>query len=291
MGNRILFLFACWILLSYCARPLPNFMYKGTLKATSEVSFVNQSEKAMTYEWDFGDGQTSTDSMPTHRYFSSGQFTVKLKASDEKRSRVTEQIIQIAPPDKCLVEMETNHGKMLIQLYDATPQHQDNFVKLVESEYYDSLLFHRVIRGFMIQGGDPNSRNATANTRLGSGGPGYRVPAEFVDTLFHKKGALAAARNNNPEKMSSGSQFYIVQGKKVSEPELAQIESQKGIRYTKEQKETYKTVGGTPFLDQEYTVFGQVLEGMEVIDKIAGVRTVPKDRPKEKVWMKIRVIK
>jgi peptidyl-prolyl cis-trans isomerase B (cyclophilin B) len=183
---------------------------------------------------------------------------------------------------------------MTVWLYDATPKHRDNFLKLAEQGYFDDLLFHRVINGFMIQGGDPNSRNAKPNQQLGSGGPGYTIPAEFVDSLVHKKGALAAARTGdqvNPEKKSSGSQFYIVQGRAVTADELDMIESRKGFRYSKEQRDTYMAAGGTPFLDRDYTVFGEVIEGLDVIDKIASVATLPGDRPKVDVRMKIKPVK
>lgn len=183
---------------------------------------------------------------------------------------------------------------MLVELYDETPQHRDNFLKLAEEGYFDGLLFHRVIDGFMIQGGDPESRNAPSGKALGMGGPGYQVPAEFNSKYVHLKGALAAARQGdqvNPEKKSSGSQFYIVQGKPVSESNLQLTEARNGIQYTPEQKEEYMTIGGTPFLDQGYTVFGRVIDGLNVIDSIATVRTDSRDRPTEDVAMKIRVIK
>ena len=205
-----------------------------------------------------------------------------------------EKRIQISPPDKCLVEIETRFGNMLVELYDETPQHRDNFLKLAEEGYFDGLLFHRVIDGFMIQGGDPESRNAPSGKALGMGGPGYQVPAEFNSKYVHLKGALAAARQGdqvNPEKKSSGSQFYIVQGKPVSESNLQLTEARNGIQYTPEQKEEYMTIGGTPFLDQGYTVFGRVIDGLNVIDSIATVRTDSRDRPTEDVAMKIRVIK
>ena len=189
-------------------------------------------------------------------------------------------------------EIETDFGTMKVKLYNTTPQHRDNFIKLAKEGYYDGLLFHRVINGFMIQGGDPNSKDADANTPLGSGGPGYQVPAEFGG--LHIKGALAAARTGgaqNPEKKSSGSQFYVVQGKPISDLELNNIEISKKVTYSPEQKELYRTLGGTPMLDNEYTVFGEVVEGMEVIDKIAAVQTKPNDRPVEDVKMKVRIVR
>lgn len=262
--------------------------------APAELTFENQSEKAEAYEWDFGDGKTSTEADPVHRYRSSGNYLVRLNALQGKKRRVTEQRIQILAPEKCLLELETEFGTMLIELSDATPQHRDNFSKLVEEGYYDNLLFHRVIQGFMIQAGDPNSRNADPGQQLGMGGPGYTVPAELVDTLLHLKGALAAARTGdqvNPQKRSSGSQFYIVQGSPQADDMLDRVEAQKGIRYSTEQREQYKKLGGTPFLDREYTVFGRVIEGLDVIDKIAATPTGASDRPREDVRMIIRLIK
>lgn len=193
-----------------------------------------------------------------------------------------------------MVEIVTDYGTMKVLLYDETPLHRDNFIKLVEEGYYNDLLFHRIIKGFMIQGGDPNSKNAGPDAQLGSGGPGYTVPAEFKTGLYHKKGALAAARMGdqmNPQKASSGSQFYIVQGTVVQEAMLQQFSSRSGITYTPEQIETYKTIGGTPMLDGQYTVFGEVTEGLDVIDKIAAVQTKPGDRPVANVKMTIREVK
>lgn len=295
MNKKVFFYLGMMILLmmTACSRPIAKFSYKGELQAPAEVSFENESEKAETYEWDFGDGATSKEVSPQHRYRQSGNYLVRLKAMKDKKARVIEQQVQILAPDQCLVEIETPFGNMLVELFNATPEHRDNFVKLTREGYFDSLLFHRVINGFMIQGGDPNSRNASSEQPLGMGGPGYTLPAEFVDTLAHVKGMLAAARTggpSNPEKRSSGSQFYIVQGKNVTEAELNQMEGRKGIRYPKNIREAYLELGGTPFLDQEYTVFGRVIEGLEVIDRIAEVQTDARDRPREDVWMKIYLI-
>jgi len=186
------------------------------------------------------------------------------------------------------VLMQTNYGDIIIRLSDATPLHRDNFLKLVKTHYYDSLLFHRVIQNFMIQGGDPDSRHAMAGEQLGNGGPGYRIPAEFRPSLFHKKGVIAAARDNNPEKASSGSQFYVVQGKIFSDAGLDSTETYRlsGRKIPVDQREVYKTIGGTPHLDQNYTVFGEVVRGMDVVDKIAAVQTSKgndRDRPLQDV--------
>lgn len=285
-----------------------------------------------------------------------GKLNQKVESSMKKILIVTLTLIlavmSVNAADKAqqkgvVVELKTEFGTMKILLYDDTPQHRDNFLKLVNQGFYDSLLFHRVIKDFMIQGGDPDSKNAPASKQLGAGDVGYTIPAEFVyPKYYHKKGALAAARQGdqvNPEKRSSGCQFYIVQGKKMNDAEIQQMEKylmgkakerrfyeiakeksaeiqqlrnakdQAGIRKLNdeiiaqiekefeskaadyqlpaEMKEAYKTIGGTPFLDNEYTVFGEVIEGLEVIDAIAAVKTRPGDRPENDIKMSIKVVK
>ena len=241
-----------------------------------------------------------------------------------------------------ILKMETTLGTMTIKLYDETPKHKENFLKLANEGYFDGMLFHRVIKDFMIQAGDPDSKTAKKGQSLGSGGPGYTIEAEFNSELIHKKGALSAARTGdqmNPEKRSSGSQFYIVQGTKFTEEQLNSMEEQskmnklmpfireyiqdpknekinaeiqemnktqnrdgldslikvvteliskehpeiKSTKLSDKQKEIYKTIGGTPHLDGSYTVFGEVLEGLDIIDKIAAVSTNGSDRPIEDV--------
>lgn len=249
-------------------------------------------------------------------------------------------------PAEHIVQITTDFGVMKVKLYNETPKSRDNFVKLVQEGFYDSLLFHRVIKGFMIQGGDPQSKNAAPGVPLGNGDVGYTIPAEFNDSLFHKKGALCAARTENPEKAGSACQFYIVQGKTLSDGELDQFEQNvnrgtrmqgafqqiindpanaalketfvrmqqtnqrdslnalvqstiqpmidakvKPFKYSAAQREVYKTIGGTPSLDQGYTVFGEVIEGLDVIDKIAAVQTAPGDRPVSDVRMTMKLIK
>lgn len=213
-----------------------------------------------------------------------GQQNIKLKKKDRKRD----------------VEMVTTEGTIVIRLSDLTPLHRDNFLRLVKSKYYDSVLFHRVIKDFMIQGGDPDSKRAEAGQPLGNGGPGYTIPAEFDSSLFHKKGALAAARmgdNVNPEKQSSGSQFYIVQGKVFRPGQLDTLEMRigRGFKFSEKQREAYTTIGGTPHLDRAYTVFGEVVKGLDVVDRIAGVSTsmgADRDRPVKDVRiLKARLVK
>jgi len=239
-------------------------------------------------------------------------------------------------PAKIIIN--TEYGDIELQLYEKTPQHRDNFIKLVKEGFYNGTLFHRVIKEFMIQGGDPNSKNAKPGTRLGFGGPDYTIPAEIFPEYIHKRGALAAARTNNPMKASSGSQFYIVQGKVFTDAGLAQVEVEIGQQYARqmfaqylreeeeamqkagqtvdpnlaqerathrasawlsenpyrmpeEDRQVYKTIGGSPHLDGEYTVFGEVIKGMEVIDKIAELETDDFNRPKMDVKIKRMIVK
>ena len=200
-------------------------------------------------------------------------------------------------PKEQLVEITTNYGVMIAKLYNQTPLHRDNFIKLIKQGFYDSLLFHRVIKEFMIQGGDPNSKHANDTTKVGGGAaPGEKIPAEILPNIYHKKGALAAARDGNPAKASSTCQFYIVQGKKYDSTQLqttfnsrVKVANQ-GFVFSATQKEVYERVGGTPQLDQSYTVFGEVISGLDVIDKIATAPTKPGDRPLTNVRMIMRLL-
>ncbi|MFA8433920.1 MAG: peptidylprolyl isomerase [Marinifilaceae bacterium] len=242
-----------------------------------------------------------------------------------------------------IIQVSTEFGDMKIRLYDETPVHRDNFVKLTKAEFFNGTLFHRVINGFMIQGGDPDSKTAEPGARLGEGGPGYQLPAEFKKELFHKRGVIAAARegdNVNPQKKSAGSQFYIAQGKvyrsgeldslvvKINnrrraaifdrlrnkystqlmkwqeEGEMLKIADFQGkmpqmvdslmndekLILTEAQRKAYTTIGGIPHLDGNYTVFGEVIEGLEIIDKIAAVEKDPFDRPLKDIEMTIKVL-
>ena len=283
------------LFLGSCSRPMADFITQEEIyTAPAEVEFVNNSKNADQWLWEFGDGNSSSSQEPENRYISSGNYTIQLKASKGKKSDIITKNIIVQPPVDCLIEISTPHGKMLARLFDETPLHRDNFLSLVEKNYYDELLFHRVINGFMIQGGDPDSKNAGADAALGRGGPGYQVDAEISPNRAHLKGALAAARMGdavNPEKKSSGSQFYIVQGKPVDSNLLDAMERQKGFKYSSKQREKYLEVGGTPFLDGDYTVFGQIIKGIEVIDKITASKTNSADRPLDDITMKIISIK
>ncbi len=194
-----------------------------------------------------------------------------------------------------MIEMVTSQGKITLRLYDETPLHRDNFLKLVENHTYDGLLFHRVIKNFMVQAGDPKSRDAKPGQALGDGTLGYTVPAEFRPNLIHKRGALCAARQGdqvNPKKASSATQFYIVQGQVWDDKTLDMMEQRFGKKFTDEQRKVYSTVGGTPHLDGDYTVFGEVVEGMDVVNKIADLPCDRMDRPVEDVKIiSVKVIK
>lgn len=195
-----------------------------------------------------------------------------------------------AQETEALVLMDTDMGKIKIKLYNDTPLHRDNFIKNVKEHMYDGLLFHRVIKQFMIQGGDPASKNAPAGVHLGNDTLGYTIPAEIVyPKHFHKRGVLGAARtgdDENPERASSPTQFFIVIGQFFTEMELDKKCREKGITLTEEQKQSYMLEGGTPHLDGKYTVFGEVVKGMKVVEKIQFVDTDENNRPKKDVRIK-----
>ena len=190
------------------------------------------------------------------------------------------------------IKITTEYGDIVIMLYDNTPKNTDNMVKLAKEHYYDSTLFHRVIPQFMIQGGDPKSKTAKPGEMLGEGDLGYTVPAEINDTNFHKRGALGVARDNTPDKSGSACQFYIVVGKTFTDEQLDNLSKRSGRKFSPAQREAYKTVGGTPHLDGSYTVFGEVVEGQDIVDKIALEPRDPHDRPnKDIVMLKVRLMK
>lgn len=188
------------------------------------------------------------------------------------------------------IAITTEYGRIVMELYDETPKHRDNMIKLAKEHFFDSTLFHRVIPNFVIQGGDPNSKNAAPGAMLGNGETGYRVDAEINDSAYHKYGALGMARDNNPQKASSGCQFYIVTGKKYTDEEMNAF-AQRGRNYTPKQIADYKTIGGTPMLDGGYTVFGEVTEGMDIVEKISNEPRNQMDRPDKDIRMlKVEVL-
>lgn len=199
------------------------------------------------------------------------------------------------PPKNQYVRISTSYGDCIIRLYNETPLHRDNFIKLAKKGFYNGTLFHRVIQNFMIQGGDPDSKDAEKtklDAELGNGDVGYTVPAEFRDSLFHKRGVLAAARDDNPKKASSGCQFYITEGKRFTDGKLDTLEKTrlKGRKIPAWQREWYKSVGGVPHLDQNYTVYGEVVSGIDMVDRIAAVKKDECDRPLADVPMIVQVL-
>jgi cyclophilin family peptidyl-prolyl cis-trans isomerase len=197
-----------------------------------------------------------------------------------------------AKPKHQFIRISTDKGSCVVLLYNQTPLHRDNFVKITQEGKLSETLFHRVIKSFMIQGGDPDSKTAKPGQALGDGDWGYTVPAEFRDSLFHKKGVIAAARDDNPTKASSACQFYLAQGKVFTDEQLDLLEQNRLKRKIPTwQREVYKTLGGIPHLDQNYTVFGEVVQGIEMIDTIAAVKTGAADRPVDDVRMTVTVLK
>lgn len=205
----------------------------------------------------------------------------------------TATLTYAAKPKTYYVRIKTTYGESIVKLYNETPNHRDNFIKLTKKSVYNGTLFHRVVKDFMIQGGDIDSKTAKPGQLLGNGSLGYTVPAEFNPALFHKKGVLAAARDENPAKASSSSQFYLVQGKVFKDDELNRIEQHRlqGKKIPQSHREVYKTLGGTPHLDQNYTVFGEIVKGIEQVDSIAAVKIDPNSRPLKDVKMEISLLK
>lgn len=201
-------------------------------------------------------------------------------------------VVSAKTPKYHYISIKTDKGDCLLKLYNETPKHRDNFLKLVKEDYYEGLMFHRVIHNFMVQGGDPESRYAAQKQPLGEGGPDYKIPAEIQESLIHKKGTIGAARDNNPAKQSSASQFYLVQGRVFTSEGLDSLEQfrLKGNKLTAQQRTAYTTVGGVPHLDGNYTVFGELLNGVETIDNIAVVKTDERDRPLEDVRMSMKLL-
>jgi cyclophilin family peptidyl-prolyl cis-trans isomerase len=197
------------------------------------------------------------------------------------------------PPKNQYVCIKTSYGQCIIRLYNQTPKHRDNFIKLAKQGLYNGTLFHRVIQNFMIQGGDPTSKDAKPGVELGNGELKYTIPAEINDSLFHKRGALGAARDDNPAKASSSTQFYIVEGKRFTDGKLDTLEQTrlKGFKVPPSQRMYYKTVGGAPHLDHNYTVFGEVVSGIDMIDLIVAVERDKRDRPVTDVPLTIEVLR
>ena len=281
------------LLISCGGGPEPSFAvgYANGEQNPTQLKFSNTTVGADSHLWYFGDDGTSTEDSPVHDFQIFGDVMVILEATKGMTSNRDTQYVNIPEPPRKKVRIETPMGIMVAELYNSTPAHRDNFLKLASEGFYDSLLFHRIMDNFMIQGGDPNSKGSDMEQRLGTGGPGYTTPAKIRE--LHYKGSLAAARQPdsvNPNKASSGSQFYIAEGKPYSSIELAKVGAQYGNTYNEEQKKIYANIGGTPFLDGQYSVFGRIIEGLEVIDTLSRVKVNSVNRPLKDVAMKITVI-
>ena len=275
-----------------CANGLFTWYYKNGIKR-QESSIVNGTMDECVYQWLENGNCRDAYSNFMHNGNSTGenkkcpcisQNGKPLEKSQTNSSQTNIPLVKNNNEQKIngdLILITTELGIIKIKLYGQTPKHKANFIKLVNEGFYDGSVFHRVIKGFMVQGGGAPNGNSEVD---------YLIPAEIIPSYIHKKGALAAARNNNPKKESSGSQFYIVQGKVASEAELNQFDGKRTVKYTAEQRSTYTSIGGTPFLDGEYTVFGEVIEGLDVVDKIASVPTSTGNKPIKDIKMTIKVL-
>jgi cyclophilin family peptidyl-prolyl cis-trans isomerase len=208
----------------------------------------------------------------------------------------TFSVVLAKPPKNQYVRIKTSYGQCILRLYNETPKHRDNFIKLVKSGILNQTLFHRIIQNFMIQGGDIDSKNAKPGIELGNGELKYMVDAEFNDSLYHKRGALAAARegdDKNPKKASSSTQFYIVEGKRYTDSLMNKLEAGrlKGYKIPESHRAVYRSVGGTPQLDHTYTVFGEVVTGLDMVDRIADLPKDKRDRPLKDVPITIQLLK
>lgn len=276
MGTaRILIYCICTAFLVSCSRPVAHFTISESRQVPAELSFSNSSEKAQAYSWYIDDKLVSEEEDMKQLFLHSGRYNIRLEVTDGKKTDDISKELVLGPPDDCIVWMETSKGNMAFKLLEGTPIHRKNFLYKIESGYYKNKVFHRVIDGFMIQGGR-SSDGAAAKT----------IQAEIKSSNVHTRGALAAARMPdamNPEKASSDVEFYIVQGRKIDEEGLLNMASEKLLDYTDEQISTYLHRGGAPQLDMEYTVFGYLVFGDEVIDRIASAKTDVNDKPIEDI--------
>jgi peptidyl-prolyl cis-trans isomerase B (cyclophilin B) len=271
-----------------CRSPRAYFAKPASSYEVGEKVFIeNMSDNASQFIWSIDDESFhgKKDLHFNHTFEKSGIYKLHLQSIEKGKKANYYENIEVKASNACRILMKTNLGNMVLELSDLTPLHRDNFIKLTENGYYDNILFHRVIEGFMAQTGDPNSRIQDAKV------PSliltdYLIPKEFKDTLVHVKGTLAAARIGeafNPDKASSATQFYLVQGRKIGDLQLDEYEFQKGIKYTPYARHTYKMYGGTPQLDMEYTVFGKIISGLDVLDNICSQSVDNQDKPIEDI--------
>ena len=278
---RSILFFTILLLATACSKPVANFLVEGDTQLIFPITFKNISTNAEKYTWKVDDKIVSEDVDLQYYFYESGRHSVQLIATKGHKSVSEANDVFIDPPSTCLVLLKTNYGNMTLSLNEETPMHLQNFVDMVNSGYYEGVIFHRVMDGFMIQGGDDKLRK----TRFKGIIPDVIQP-EINNSLYHTRGALAAARmpdEINPGKNSSSTQFYIVDGRSVDEDKLKDTESSKLINYSDEQIEGYLSNGGAPQLDGEYTVFGLLVDGFDVLEAISVVKTNERDKPLEEV--------
>jgi len=271
------------LIFSQCAKPIVGFVQKSekNLVVPAKVYFENTSENVTEYSWEIDGEVHSSDKHLEHTFYDSGKHSVVLIAKEGNKTTRKESVIYVEAPSYCTVLIKTTLGDLVVELNEDAPGHLQNFSELVESGFYEGIFFHRIIDDFMIQGGGNENRNSG---RRQTDPP--TIPHEINTALPHYRGALAAARmpdDMNPEKASNGSQFYIVDGRGLDSDRMQKIQAEKLFDYTEDQIEKYISVGGAPQLDGEYTVFGYMISGFEVLDKIARTDTDKYDKPLEDI--------
>ncbi len=279
---RKLALLGCCVLFIQCAKPVAVFdVDKHQDVIPAQLTFSNKSKASESYIWKVNGEVVSTNETLDHCFYDSGKHHVVLLAqAGTKVDSVSKELI-LRPPGNCMVLMKTSLGDLVMELSELTPVHLDNFVRNVESGYYVGLQFHRVISNFMVQGGDNKTRKSGRKFDEPE-----EIDSEILTSLHHVRGALAAARmpnEMNPDKRSSGSQFYIVDGAEMDEKKLKRIRAEKLFEYTEDQIQSYYDLGGAPQLDGEYTIFGRLVRGFDTLDKIASTKTDKFDKPLEPV--------
>lgn len=268
--------------MSACAKPISDFkILSENQVAPTHIEFKNLSTGSENYIWKVDSEVVSDSTHLNHLFLSSGRHTIELVSSKGSKESKSHQDLFIEAPTECLVHILTNYGPLVVSLSDETPRHRDNFLQLVNSSFYDGIKFHRIINGFMIQAGDPKTNLASQKIKYPK-----EIEQEIDNKLLHYRGALAAARlpdNINPTKASSGTQFYIVEGQQLTAKAIEEYGYSRLEDYTEEQKLKYLEKGGAPQLDGEYTVFGQLIDGYDTLDKISNVKTDKSNKPIEPV--------
>ena len=265
-----------------CAKPISNFNSPpGVYTAPTYINFKNQSTGSDSYVWKIDSEIVSDSTDLNHLFLDSGRHTIELVSTKGSKESISQRDIFIEAPTECLVYILTNYGPLIVSLSDKTPGHRDNFLQLVSTSFYEGIKFHRVINGFMIQAGDPKTNPTSRKIKHPK-----EIKEEISKDLLHYRGALAAARlpdNVNPTKASSGTQFYIVEGQQLTTDAIEEYGYNRLEGYSEDQKLQYLSHGGTPQLDGEYTVFGQLIDGYDTLDKISNVKTDKSNKPIEPV--------